>query len=326
MSPAKASAATLLQLLLASSSLLTVVHSLYSGGGPDDLSFKPPTPRCSGAQAYTWFATVQHCMWIRPDNHSLGNNCPLLNDTLFELVYYSGDVVTPTSNLTQNVEDVKASLAVLPEGFRIVQAQNCHKISSDPDDNLLPPYKEGAACKNGTIFTGLWWDNGVKKLAADNAGFLNAYKAAGGTPIDAIVLDPELSMTQWALFLNSCASGSPPGQDPCCIAKLDAMQNDKRFPPLLAELEALGFVVDKSKPHWLHDAMLPWTQCGKDGAAPDPCPTGYIDNVAIWNGWASARDHMQYNAAVSWMYPAVLMLQPEIASSLMQYPLRIIYM
>jgi hypothetical protein len=77
------------------------------------------------------------------------------------------------------------------------------------------------------------------------------------------------------------------------------MQNDKRFPPLLAELQALGFVVDKSKPHWLHDAMIPWTQCGKDGAAPDPCPTGYIDNVAIWNGWASARDHKQYNAAVT---------------------------
>ena len=41
------------------------------------------------------------------------------------------------------------------------------------------------------------------------------------------------------------------------------------------------------------------TQCGKDGAAPDPCPTGYIDNVAIWNGWASSRDHKQYNAAVT---------------------------
>ena len=28
----------------------------------------------------------------------------------------------------------------------------------------------------------------------------------------------------------------------------------------------------------------------------------------------------------SWMYAAVLMLQPEIAASLMQYPLRVIYM
>ncbi len=158
----KANIVTLLLLvLLASFSLPGVIHSLYSGG-PDDLSFNPPTPRCSGAHAYNWFATVQHCMWISKDNHSLGNNCPLLNDTLFELVYYSGDVVTPKSNLTKNVEAVKASLAMLPEGFRIVQAQNCHKISSDPDDNLLPPYKEGAACKNGTIFTGLWWDNGVK--------------------------------------------------------------------------------------------------------------------------------------------------------------------
>ena len=113
MPPVEASVVTLL--LLLASSLLSLAHSLYSGG-PADLSFKPPTPRCSGgAHAYTWFATVQHCMWISKDNHSLGNNGPLLNDTLFELVYYAGDVVNPKNNLTKNVEAVKASLDVLPE-------------------------------------------------------------------------------------------------------------------------------------------------------------------------------------------------------------------
>jgi hypothetical protein len=132
---------------------------------------------------------------------------------------------------------------------------------------------------------------------------MQAYKTAGGKDIDGIVLDPELSMTEWALFLNSCASGSPPGQDPCCIAKLDAMQNDPRFPPLLAELQALGFVVDKSKPHWLHSAMIPWTKCGQDGKPPDPCPSGYTDNVAIWNGWSGRRTSAMYNEAV--LLPAI---------------------
>ena len=107
---------------------------------------------------------------------------------MFELVYYEGNVVDPKVNLTKNVERVKASLDVLPDDFRIVQAQNCHKINTHPKDNLLPPWKDGAACKNGTHFSGLWWENGVKDLAADNAGFLQAYKAAGGKDIDAIVL------------------------------------------------------------------------------------------------------------------------------------------
>jgi hyaluronoglucosaminidase len=263
-------------------------------GTPASLNTSPPMPRCAGTpHAFTWFATVQHCMWIDKNNHSEGNSCPLLNDTLFELVYYAGDVVSPEKNLTHSVEQVKASLDLLPEGFRIVQAQNCHKINAHLEDNLLQPYKEGAACKNGTHFSGLWWDHGVKDLAADNTGFLQAYKAAGGKDIDAIVLDPELSMSEWAAGML-CAA-----KDPCCIAKLDAIQNDKRFPPLLAELQALGFKVDKSKPHWLHSALVPWTQCGIDGKAPDPCPTGYTDNVAIYNGWSSSRSSKQYDAAVT---------------------------
>ena len=207
-------------------------------------------------------------------------------------MYFQGNVVNPKVNLSKSVEAVKASLEVLPDGFRIVQAQNCHKINVHPKDNLLPPYKEGAACKNGTHFSGLWWENGVADLAADNAGFLQAYKAAGGKDIDAIVLDPELSMSEWAAGMLCAAT------DPCCIAKLDAIQADTRFPPLLAELQALGFTVDKSKPHWLHSALVPWTQCGIDGKAPDPCPTGYTDNVAIYNGWSYGRSSAQYDAAV----------------------------
>jgi hypothetical protein len=140
-------------------------------GSPSELSVTPPIPRCASTpHAYTWYATVQHCMWIRPDNHSFGNNCPLLNDTLFELVYYSGDVVDQKTNLTKSVQTVKASLDLLPDGFRITQAQNCHTINSNPADNLLPA--SGGGCKNGTVFTGLWWDHGVKDLAADNTGFL----------------------------------------------------------------------------------------------------------------------------------------------------------
>ena len=67
---------------------LLTADGRYSGG-PSNLAHTPPVPRCAAGSphTYTWFATVQHCMWISK-NHTdpPGNNCPLLNDTLFGLV------------------------------------------------------------------------------------------------------------------------------------------------------------------------------------------------------------------------------------------------
>lgn len=253
----------------------------YSGT-PAELSYTPPTPRCAAPHSYTWYATVQHCMWIN-ENHSLGNNCPLLNDTLFELVYYAGNVVNNKSNLTQSVSQVASALELLPEGFRIVQAQNCHNINTNPADNIL----KGTGCKAGTHFSGVWWDAGIKQLAEDNTAFLTAYKQADGPPIDAIVLDPELSLEAWALFLNVC---SDPKNLACCYDMLDSIQDDPRFPPLLADMEKLGFKVDKSKPHWLYSALIPYGDTGPLG--------GYTENLAIWEGYSNTLTHKYYNQAV----------------------------
>lgn len=52
-----------------------------------------------------------------------------------------------------------------PDGFRIVQAQNCHRINVNPADNILPP---GSPCKGN--FSGLWWTHGAAALKQDNAG------------------------------------------------------------------------------------------------------------------------------------------------------------
>eukprot|EP00041_Stephanoeca_diplocostata_P042064 m.10051 g.10051 ORF g.10051 m.10051 type:complete len:554 (-) comp7180_c0_seq1:309-1970(-) len=262
------------------SALLWSTGECLLRGNHTNLQVVSPIPRCVGrSEEYIWYATVQHCMDLGPD----GSYCPRLNDTLFGLVYYAGNVVEPTVNLTKNVAAVKEKLALLPDGYRIVQAQNCHKIAEHPNDNILP---KSNRCKNGTKFSGLWWDNGVKALAADNTAFMKAYKEAHGNVIDSVVLDPEISLDAWSLFLNTCAGG--PEQEPCCLDKLDAIQNDHRFPAVLTKLETLGFKVDKSKPHWLHDAFIPYSD--SDG--------GYTENLAVWEGFANTLTSEMYNNAV----------------------------
>lgn len=135
-----------------------------------------------------------------------------MNDTLFGLVYYEGNVVQRTNNLTRSVQTVKEKLDLLPDGFRVVQAQNCHKIAAHPNDNILPA---GTTCKGN--FSGLWWDHGVAALREDNLGFFKAYKAAGGKAIDGLVLDPEISLEAWSLFLNSCSNPEQVGTSRCIV-------------------------------------------------------------------------------------------------------------
>eukprot|EP00036_Acanthoecidae_sp_10tr_P012438 CAMPEP_0206285454 /NCGR_PEP_ID=MMETSP0106_2-20121207/106_1 /ASSEMBLY_ACC=CAM_ASM_000206 /TAXON_ID=81532 /ORGANISM="Acanthoeca-like sp., Strain 10tr" /LENGTH=553 /DNA_ID=CAMNT_0053715971 /DNA_START=62 /DNA_END=1723 /DNA_ORIENTATION=+ len=251
--------------------------SAHFEGTRNELMETPPAPRCKGAQQYSWYATVQHCFDLGP----YGNDCQKLNSTLLALVYYSGDLVAK-GNLTKNVAAVKSKTDLLPDGFRVVQAQNCHRIASHPADNILPA--QNSPCKGN--FSGLWWDHGVDLLKADNLEFFKAYKSAGGKPIDGVVLDPEISLEAWSLFLNTCSN---PEQSECCLAKMNAIQNDRRFPPVLAALEKLGFAVEKSKPHYLHDALIPYATA--DGA--------YTSNLAIWEGYSNTLSSAMYDAAVT---------------------------
>lgn len=89
-------------------------------------------------------------------------------------------------------------------------------------------------------------------------------------------------------------------QSACCLDKLDSIQNDKRFPAVEAALVKLGFTLDKSKEHWLHDALIPY-------AAPGG---GYTENLAIWEGYSNTLTSAMYNEAVlapvTSMYPAVM--------------------
>ena len=73
----------------------------------------------------------------------------------------------------------------------------------------------------------------------------------------------------------------------CSLQYFDTLQNDPRFPPVLAELKAKGFVVNgsMSAPHWLSDSLI-WF-----------CDQNFNANLAVWMSVMVARTAVYKNKA-----------------------------
>ena len=165
-------------------------------------------------------------------------------------------------------------LDAMPAGHRAIRFSGPDRgvIMNDPADDILggwnttaQAYPPSQACQpsdEGQIkgpFTGLWWDRGAELLGAQSAKFFKALKAAGGQ-LDEIVLDTELGwegFDTWAISDNwSGYNTSANGSAACARNHWHAIQEDKRFPAVLAELKHHGFDAgDKLQPDWLQHAL-----------------------------------------------------------------------
>ena len=102
------------------------------------------------------------------------------------------------------------------------------KTSTHPDDSVVP----ASACDPEGLFSGLWWEHGSAKTTTASESFLAEYARQSGPPIDAVVADTE----EW-MGLLAFESGAG-HNDPCAVARLNAVQRDPRFPAVLADLIA----------------------------------------------------------------------------------------
>ena len=162
----------------------------------------------------------------------------------------------------------------MPVGHRVLRFSGPDRsaIMNDPADDILggwnatnQSYPQSQACQaavEGQIkgpFTGIWWDKAAAALGRQSAMFFEAYAAAGGA-LDEMVLDTELGwegFDTWAISDNwSGWPTSQPGAAECAANHWRAIQNDPRFPQVLAELLRHGFEPgDKADADWLQKAM-----------------------------------------------------------------------
>eukprot|EP01079_Euglenida_sp_SAG-EU17-18_P004139 gene4139-4463_t len=132
-----------------------------------------------------------------------------------------------------------------PRGRAAIRAWDLyHNASQHPQDNIL---SAGVNCSGKwpdlATWSGMWWDHGAAEVAALHGKVLGLYKAAGGR-LDLWAVDDESasSMHSWWIAKNPSAM--------CGRAKYTAVENDPRFPALLALLKALGFGnTDTSSPY-----------------------------------------------------------------------------
>ena len=139
-------------------------------------------------------------------------------------------------------------------------------MNTHPDDNILPP---GAPCKNGNF--SIWWDHAAGAIRGFHETYLRAFLAAGGK-YDEIVLDVEEGMDIFSIYLN-------PGPTPECVsARFKAIETDARFPDVLRDMEAAGFVTpNDTSSGWLERAML------------TNVTSGFDRNTLAWNVVQGAR-------------------------------------
>ena len=90
-------------------------------------------------------------------------------------------------------ERVKAATDAMPEGHRVVLSWDLHRwYHNNPLDCCRDP------AGKLTDQPGIWWDHGVEEIAARFDDFFARYKAIGGR-VDAVVLDAEVGLSNWAL-------------------------------------------------------------------------------------------------------------------------------
>lgn len=172
-------------------------------------------------------------------------------------------------------------------------------------------------------FTGVWWPNGIEAIAEQAELFFPAYKRAGGE-LNELVADWEAAMfgpSSCPLPDNSTSAGLAAviACVECTRDKWRAIQADRRWPAVLADLQDLGFVLNGS----LADTMIRY-QCV---ASPDPAlrPAGLADcsqldglgagqrNMVAWHALIEQR---QTQAWVEAILPAARKSYPEVRLSL----------
>jgi hypothetical protein len=168
-----------------------------------------------GADNITWQRNTTTGRWVAPD----------LDGTVARLV---------------------AATNAMPTGLRAIRAWDLYRNETNhPADNIMdaagvqacagrmnPP---GAFVHPGGAHSwSIWWDAGVAETLAAHQRFIRAFKAAGGE-LDVWVVDDEQGgmMHSWHIATS--------GSDACGIAKYSAIERDRRWPAMLAQLQAAGF-------------------------------------------------------------------------------------
>jgi hypothetical protein len=188
---------------------------------------------------------------------------------------------------------------------------SCPSTGSD-NNKTLPP-----------VFSGVWWTHGIKAIADQAELFFPAYKRAGGE-LDELVADWEAAM----FGPQSCPlpdNITPAGLAAvlacvnCVRDKWRAIEADPRFPPMLTELQSLGFQMNGT----LADTMIRY-QCV---ASPDVAlrPGGLADCSQLdglgnsqrnMNAWHALIEQRQTDAWVRAILPAARESFPEVRFSL----------
>lgn len=196
-----------------------------------------------------------------------------------------------------------AGTSALPEGLRSIRFSGVDRdaILASDEDNILPGWNASnkswaadAPCQPSIVsqekgpWPGIWLDHAAWRLGNQSAKFFAAYKAAGGE-LDEIVLDTEVGpFLTWGVADNF--DHTKPGAEQCALARWTAIQNDSRFPPVLAELLKRGLVVgDQTDPHYLAKAMA----FHKVETKAQP-----LTNRNVWNALAFEREVEFWETAI----------------------------
>ena len=183
----------------------------------------------------------------------------------------------------------------------------CHARSSGPCPDLISvPECAGELTPTafmGWEFTGVWWDHAMAEIRAQTTEFFSALASAGGE-LDEVVLDTEMIEAHWSRVIapkmkvwyphKKLPATYPTVSDRCARARWLAVQSDRRFPALLAELRSRGFAVNTSHPEYLAVSMGVFTR------APVLGTYGLSDsaNQAVFNTVVSEKLAGYWTAAV----------------------------
>ena len=143
-----------------------------------------------------------------------------------------------------------------PAGHRSIKFEGIDRaaILDDDADNILPgwnaenhSWSADAPCQPGIVaqekgpWPGIWLDHAAARLGAQSALFFKEYAKLGGQ-LDEIVLDTEIGpFLTWGVADNF--HHDTLAAQKCATARWTAIQNDKRFPAVLAELLKRGLAL-----------------------------------------------------------------------------------
>jgi hypothetical protein len=190
--------------------------------------------------------------------------------------FYSADDLRTSRVLSAAASPIATTLDFLP----LRNASRCAAFCGNATYPLAGPH-------NACHFRGVWWDEGVAQLRQQVTKFFAAYRAAGGT-IDEIVQDSEVGLTTFALF-DWFGDPANATVHECNAERWDTMAADLRWPPILAQLHARGFVATPAQgAGYLAEAM----RFSVDQSSQ------YVQNRIIFNTLMTERAAAYWNTAL----------------------------